>query len=48
MQSTSGAETNVQYSRFRWDYSNANNGSTPQVVVLNPNDETIAVLEIRL
>lgn len=38
------AETNVQYSRFRWDYSNANNGPAPQVVVLNPNDETIAVL----
>lgn len=38
------AETNVQYSRFRWNYANPNNVNDPQVVVRNPADETIAIL----
>ena len=37
-------ETNIQYSRFNWDYANPLNGSDPQVVVLGTNDETLAVL----
>jgi outer membrane receptor for ferrienterochelin and colicin len=37
-------ETNVQYSRFRWNYANPNNPNTPQVVVLGTQDETLAVL----
>ena len=38
------AETNLQYSRFRWDYANPLNGNGPQVVVLNPNGNAVAVL----
>lgn len=38
------AETNVQYSRFRWDYADPVNPNSPQVVVRNPADETIAIL----
>lgn len=37
-------ETNVQYSRFRWNFANPNNPNDPQVVVRNPAEETIAVL----
>ena len=37
-------ETNIQYSRFNWDYANPLNASDPQVVVLGTNDETLAVL----
>ena len=37
-------ETNVQYSRFRWDYANPVNENSSQVVVLGTNDETLAVL----
>jgi outer membrane receptor for ferrienterochelin and colicin len=38
------AETNIQYSRFNWDYANPLNSNAPQVVVLGTNDETLAVL----
>ncbi|UOX34278.1 TonB-dependent receptor [Flavobacterium sediminilitoris] len=38
------AETNVLYSRFRWDYANPQNQNTSQVVVLGTNDETLAIL----
>jgi hypothetical protein len=38
------AQTNVQYSRFRWNYGRALNGEGPQVSVLNPNGINIAVL----
>ncbi len=38
------AETNVQYSRFRWDFANPINGDGPQVTVQSPNEATIAVL----
>ncbi len=38
------AETNLQYSRFRWNYSRPLNGASPQVTVRNPNDITVAVL----
>lgn len=37
-------ETNIQYSRFNWDYANPLNANDPQVVVLGTNDETLAVL----
>ncbi|MBV6655087.1 MAG: TonB-dependent receptor, partial [Mameliella sp.] len=38
------AQTNIQYSRFRWNYGRAINGPSPQVTVLNPNDITVGVL----
>ncbi|NCP04888.1 MAG: TonB-dependent receptor [Flavobacteriales bacterium] len=38
------AETNVLYSRFRWNYADPENENNPQVIVRNPNEETIAVL----
>ncbi len=38
------AETNVQYSRFRWNYADPENPDSPQVTVRNPLQETIAVL----
>lgn len=37
-------ETNIQYSRFNWDYANPLNDNGPQVLVLGTNDETLAVL----
>ena len=37
-------ETNVQFSRFRWNYGRPKNGASPQVTVLNPNNLTVAVL----
>ncbi|MDT8347195.1 MAG: TonB-dependent receptor, partial [Flavobacteriaceae bacterium] len=37
-------ETNLQYSRFRWNFADPDNGPSPQVTVLNPNDETIAII----
>ncbi|PKP28854.1 MAG: TonB-dependent receptor [Bacteroidetes bacterium HGW-Bacteroidetes-18] len=37
-------ETNVQYSRFNWDYANPLSANAPQVVVLGTNDETLAIL----
>ncbi len=38
------AESNVQYSRFRWNFAKPYNPNTPQVVVLGTNDETLAIL----
>ena len=38
------AQTNVQYARFRWNYAGAPNPNSPQVTVLGPSDEAIAVL----
>ncbi|MEL7001311.1 MAG: TonB-dependent receptor [Bacteroidota bacterium] len=38
------SETNLQFARFRWDYANPDNPASPNVTVLNPNDQTIAVL----
>ena len=38
------AESNIQYSRFRWDYANPVNVDSPQVAVLGTNNETLAVL----
>lgn len=38
------AESNIQYSRFRWNYAQPLNPDSPQVVVRNPLDQTIAVL----
>ncbi|MFH7000624.1 TonB-dependent receptor plug domain-containing protein [Flavobacterium bizetiae] len=37
-------ETNVQYSRFRWNYADPVNLNSSQVVVLGINDETLAIL----
>lgn len=38
------AETNFQYSRFRWDYSDAKNPNQSQVTLRNPSDETIGII----
>ena len=38
------AESNIQYSRFRWNFAKPNNPTSPQVVVLGTNDETLAIL----
>lgn len=38
------AQTNLQYSRFRWNYGRPLNGEGPQVTVLDPNEETIAII----
>lgn len=38
------AQTNVQYSRFRWNYGRALNGPGPQVTIFNPNDITVGVI----
>jgi len=38
------AESNVQYSRFRWNYATPRDPNSPQVIVRNPGDQTIAVL----
>lgn len=37
-------DTNLQYSRFRWDYANPVNGPGPQVTVLDSSGMTAAVL----
>jgi hypothetical protein len=37
-------ETNIQYSRFNWDYANPLDENAPQVTVLGTNDETLAIL----
>lgn len=37
-------ETNLQYSRFRWNYSNPENEDTPSATVLGPSGQTIAVI----
>lgn len=37
-------ETNVQFSRFRWNYGRPKNGPSAQVTVLNPNNLPVAVL----
>ena len=39
------SETHLQFARFRWDFANPNNPSSPNVTVLDAStDETIAVL----
>jgi hypothetical protein len=38
------SETNVQYSRFRWNYARASNVNSPDVTVLDPSGITAAVL----
>ena len=38
------AETNALYSTFRWDYANAQNATSPRVIVQNPNGQNIAIL----
>jgi hypothetical protein len=40
-------ETNVQYSRFRWNYAKAFNPNSSQVTVLGVNDETLGVIGIQ-
>lgn len=38
------SQTNFQYSRFRWNYSRAQNPNQPQVTVLGPSEQTLAIL----
>lgn len=38
------SETNVQYSTFRWNYNRAVHTNSAQVVVLDPSEQTIAIL----
>lgn len=38
------SETNVQFSRFRWNYGRADNLNSPQVSVLGPDEQSLAVL----
>ncbi len=38
------AETNLQFSRFRWDYGRPESGVGPQSVVLDPTGQTAAIL----
>ncbi len=38
------SETNLQFSRFRWNYGKADNVNSPQVSVLGPDDASLAVL----
>ncbi len=38
------SETNVQWSRFRWNYGRAANPTSPQVTVLDPQEQPVAVL----
>jgi len=37
-------ETNLQYSRFRWNYSNPNNPNSSAATVLGPSGQTVAVV----
>lgn len=37
-------ETNLQYSRFRWNYSNAENPGRPSATVVGPSEQTIAII----
>lgn len=38
------SESNIQYSRFRWNYARSHQEEGPQVTVLNPQEQTLAVL----
>ncbi|MEZ0608920.1 TonB-dependent receptor plug domain-containing protein [Fibrella sp. WM1] len=38
------SETNVQYSRFRWNYARPENPNSPDVTVLDPTGQSIAYL----
>jgi outer membrane receptor for ferrienterochelin and colicin len=38
------SETNVQFARFRWNYARTANPSSPNVTVLAPNGEAVALL----
>jgi len=38
------SETNLQYARFRWNYGKPRNPDSPNVTVLDPAEQTIAVL----
>lgn len=37
-------ESNLQYSRFKWDYADPNSGASPQATLRNPQDLTVAVI----
>ncbi|MCB0637447.1 MAG: TonB-dependent receptor [Lewinella sp.] len=41
---TFSAQTNFQYARFRWNYGRALDEDNPQVVVLGPAEQTLAVI----
>ena len=38
------SETNVQFSRFRWNYADPTNPTDPNVTVLDPQEQTVALL----
>ena len=38
------SQTNLQFARFRWNYGRALNEASPQVTVLDPTEQSIAVL----
>ncbi len=38
------SQTNLQFARFDWDYAAATNSGNPQVTVLGPTEQTLAVL----
>lgn len=38
------SQTNFQFSRFRWNYSRAQNPNQSQVTVLGPSEQTLAIL----
>ncbi len=38
-------ESNLQYSRFRWDYADTAHPDRPQVTVLDPQEQALAVLD---
>ncbi len=38
------ASSNVQYSRYRWNYARPRNAAGPQTLVLDPSEQSIAIL----
>lgn len=38
------SSSNVQYSRYRWNYARPRNAAAPQTLVLDPSEQTIAIL----
>ena len=38
------AQTNLQFARFRWNYANPQDPASPQVTVLDPSEQAVAVI----
>jgi hypothetical protein len=38
------AQTNLQFARFRWNYADPNDPDSPQVTVLDPSEQAVAVI----